>query len=45
MPANLLTIVGIRYFCPLSRDKGVEGNYWKTGIPTSSACLDRSDGD
>tara|TARA_B100000963_G_scaffold155233_1_gene135105 strand:- start:38017 stop:38661 length:645 start_codon:yes stop_codon:yes gene_type:complete len=41
------TIVGIRYFCPLSRDKGVEGKLLerKLGIPTSSACLDCSDGE
>lgn len=41
------TIAGIRYFCPLSRDKGVEGKLLekKLGIPTSSACLDCSDGE
>ena len=40
-------IAGIRFFCPKSRDKGIEGKLLenKLGIPTSSACLDCSDGE
>ena len=41
------SVKGISFFCPKSKNKGVEGQFLekKLGIPTSSACLDCADGE